>query len=98
MYKKLKREVKDLDNVRAAMKYLAEVREKEGQIEQMFGPVQEMYDMLQRCVAPRRHHVLARPTPSYLTPHWDTLPSGTRFASLRRNSTRSASCRTRGRS
>ena len=48
MYKKLKREITDLDQVRAAMGYLAEVREKEGQIEQLFGPVEEMYAMLNR--------------------------------------------------
>ena len=48
MQKKLKREINDLDNVRAAMNYLAEVREKEGQIEQLFGPVEEMYAMLNR--------------------------------------------------
>ena len=48
MQKKLKREINDLDNVRAAMAYLSEVREKEGQIEQLFGPVEEMYAMLNR--------------------------------------------------
>ena len=48
MQKKLKREIRDLDNVRAAMGYLAEVREKEGAIEQLFGPVEEMYAMLGR--------------------------------------------------
>ena len=46
MQKKLKREINDLDKVRPAMAYLAEVREKEGQIEQLFGPVEEMYAML----------------------------------------------------
>ena len=48
MQKKLKREINDLDNVRAAMSYLAEVREAEGKIEQLFGPVEEMYSMLNR--------------------------------------------------
>jgi len=48
MTRNLKREISDLDNVRAAMGYLAVVREKEGQIEQLFGPVEEMYSMLNR--------------------------------------------------
>ena len=46
MTKKLSRKINDLDQVRLAMAYLAEVREKEGQIEQLFGPVEEMYRML----------------------------------------------------
>ena len=48
MQKRLKRDILDLDNVRSAMGYLKEIREKEGQIEQLFGPVEEMYAMLNR--------------------------------------------------
>ena len=42
MQKRLKRDILDLDNVRSAMGYLKEIRKKEGQIEQLFGPVEEM--------------------------------------------------------
>ena len=48
MSRLLRREVNDLDNVRAAMGYLSDIREKEGLIDQEFGPVEEMYSMLQR--------------------------------------------------
>jgi len=45
---KLKREVVDLDTVRSAMEYLKSIRDKEGQIDQEFAPVEEMYAMLAR--------------------------------------------------
>ena len=48
MSKKLKREIKDLDHVREIVSYLGEVREMEGQVETLLGPVEEMYAMLAR--------------------------------------------------
>ena len=48
MNRHLKRELNDLDDVRMAMKYLTEIREKEAMLDWEFGPVVEKYNMLSR--------------------------------------------------
>ena len=42
MLRSLKREVKDLDDVRAAIGYLKEVRERESVVEHLLGPAEDM--------------------------------------------------------
>jgi dynein heavy chain len=44
----LKREVTDLEDVRTAMTYLANIREKESTLDMVFGPVEEKYALLAR--------------------------------------------------
>ena len=44
--KKLKRQIVDLEDVRSVMNTLAEVRDKESEIDLQFGPVEEMYSLL----------------------------------------------------
>ena len=46
--KNLSRPITDLEDVRAVMMTLKEVREKEAEIDQQFGPVEEMYGLLQK--------------------------------------------------
>eukprot|EP00327_Prymnesium_parvum_P015479 CAMPEP_0113272674 /NCGR_PEP_ID=MMETSP0008_2-20120614/23450_1 /TAXON_ID=97485 /ORGANISM="Prymnesium parvum" /LENGTH=4484 /DNA_ID=CAMNT_0000122153 /DNA_START=48 /DNA_END=13502 /DNA_ORIENTATION=+ /assembly_acc=CAM_ASM_000153 len=48
MNRYLKREINDLDDVRMAMKYLSEIREKETMLDWEFGPVEEKYALLNR--------------------------------------------------
>ena len=98
MSRLLRREVNDLDNVRAAMGYLREkdIREKEGLIDQEFGPVEEMYSMLSRYeVRVSKEEVDLSRDPRSHTPH---PPYVHRCASRRRRSTPSPSSRTTGRS
>jgi hypothetical protein len=96
MSRLLRREVNDLDNVRAAMGYLSDIREKEGLIDQEFGPVEEMYSMLSRYeVRVSKEEVDLSRDPRSHTPH---PPYVHRCASRRRRSTPSPSCRTTGRS
>lgn len=42
----LKREVTDLEDVRTAMQYLAQIREKESTLDMIFGPIEEKYALL----------------------------------------------------
>ena len=46
MQRNLKREIRDLDDVRGAMNYLRELRERESAIEDYLTPVEEMYAIL----------------------------------------------------
>ena len=48
MNRHLKREINDLDDVRMAMKYLTDIRDKEAMLDWEFGPVVEKYGMLSR--------------------------------------------------
>ena len=48
LQRNLKRELRDLDDVRLAMEHLKEVREREGSIEELLRPVEEMYAALGR--------------------------------------------------
>lgn len=45
---KLNRKIEDLEDVRAMMMVLKEVREKESEIDNLIGPIEEMYTLLNR--------------------------------------------------
>ena len=47
-HKQLKRQISDLEDVRSVMGTLTEVRNKESEIDLQFGPVEEMYSLLQK--------------------------------------------------
>lgn len=46
---KLNRKIEDLEDVRGIMNVLKEVREKESEIDNLIGPIEEMYGLLGRC-------------------------------------------------
>ncbi len=45
---KLNRKIEDLEDVRGIMNVLKEVREKESEIDNLIGPIEEMYGLLGR--------------------------------------------------
>ncbi len=45
---KLNRKIEDLEDVRAMMMVLKEVREKESEIDNLIGPIEDMYTLLSR--------------------------------------------------
>jgi len=45
---KLNRKIEDLEDVRGIMAVLKEVREKESEIDNLIGPIEEMYALLLR--------------------------------------------------
>jgi dynein heavy chain len=45
---KLNRKIEDLEDVRGIMSVLKEVREKESEIDNLIGPIEEMYGLLLR--------------------------------------------------
>ena len=45
----LAREITDLDDVRMAMRYLGEIREREAMLDWVYAPVEEKHALLTRC-------------------------------------------------
>ena len=52
MNRNLKREVNDLDDVRSAVTYLEQLRDKEANLDAEYGPVEDMYALLARYDVP----------------------------------------------
>lgn len=48
MHMQLNRKIEDLEDVRGIMAVLKEVREKESEIDNLIGPIEEMYGLLLR--------------------------------------------------
>ena len=54
---KLNRKIEDLEDVRGIMAVLKEVREKESEIDNLIGPIEEMYALLLRYEVSRDREV-----------------------------------------